>query len=59
LAKASFNARAGHYSLLPPGFATIGTVFGYTSPAARELFKPSSDAASRLVSIKKQFFDLD
>ena len=35
--------------------------FGQSSPAAvaREVFKPSTDAASRLVSIKKYFFDLD
>jgi len=34
--------------------------FGYNSPAAiaRELFKPSTDAASLLGSIKKIFFDL-
>jgi len=34
--------------------------FGQSSPAAvaREVFKPSTDAASRLVSIKKYFFDL-
>jgi len=34
--------------------------FRYYSPAAiaRELFKPSTDAASRLGSIKKTFFDL-
>jgi len=34
--------------------------FGYNSPAAiaRELFKPSTDAASILGSIKKKFFDL-
>ena len=33
---------------------------GYNSPAAivRELFKPSTDAASLLRSIKKTFFDL-
>ena len=41
----SFNAHASHYSAL--------YFFGYNSPAdiARQLFKPSTDAASLLVSI--------
>ena len=46
-----FNDRASHYS------ATC--IFGYNSApaAAREVFKPSTDAESLLVSIKKTFFD--
>ena len=45
----AFNARAGDYSRR--------YIFGYNSPAAiaRELFKPSTDVASLLDSIKKKF----
>jgi len=41
----SFKCRASHYSNRP--------IFGHNSPAAitRELFKPSTDATSLLVSI--------
>ena len=47
-----FKARAGHYS--------GRHFFGRNSPAAvvRELFKPSTDAASFLVSIQTKCFDL-
>jgi len=47
-----FNAHASHYSALH--------FFRCNSPAdiARELFTPSTDAASLLVSILNYFFDL-
>ena len=45
-----FNARTGHYS----GWHS----FGHNSPAAaaREVFKPSTDSASRLVPSQKNIF---
>ena len=47
-----FNDHASHYS--------GSDVFGYNSPpaAAREVFKPSTDAARLVGSINNFFFDL-
>jgi len=44
----SFNARAGHYS--------GGHFLCHNLPVAREVFKPSTDSARRLVSTKKNIF---
>jgi len=46
----SFNARAGHHG--------GRHLFGHNSPAAiaRELIKPTADAASLIASITKQHF---
>ena len=57
-----FNACAGHHSGYYVGHLnghhSGRDVSGHSSPAAiaRELFKPSTDAASLLVSIKKNFW---